>query len=98
MSRTEQKPTIEPKQPLRWREVLASVLLALIALWAVLTYLLPSWRICREHVLDSGAVVNSCAPVGVDDLPVIGLVLLIALLLLPNVAELGLPGGISIKR
>lgn len=54
---------------------------------------------CHEELADSGIPVVVCGPIGAADVVLIGLVLLIAaVLVLPELSEVGLPGGISIKR
>jgi hypothetical protein len=92
------KPTASEKSVRSRSEIAALVLVGLVTAAVVLTYFVPSLRVCRDHVLDTGAVVRACQPVGVDDALTIGLILLFAILLMPNVVELGVPGGITLKR
>lgn len=79
------------------RAAVGSALLGGVALLAAGSYVSPALRICRDRV-DGGAVLQACGPVGAEDLPTIGLVLLIALLLLPGWSEVTLPGLGTIKR
>lgn len=83
---------------LRW----ATALLIVVALagFTIASYL-PFTGIasCHQELASSGSPVSVCGPIGAADIVLIGLVLLLAAALaLPELSEVGLPGGISIKR
>lgn len=75
----------------------AVVLVLLLLAFTVLTYtVLP---ICREAPGPESAPVVICGPVSVADLPLIGMMLIVALALLwPDLSEAAVPGLISVKR
>ena len=79
------------------RRIVAFSVLAALAVAVAGTYLFDSFRICRDSATDAGSV-TLCGPVGPADLPAIGVVLLVALLLLlPDLEELAIPGLVSLK-
>lgn len=83
---------------LRW--AIALLIVVALASFTIASYL-PSTGIasCHEELADSGIPVSVCGPIGAADIVLIGLVLLLAAaLVLPELSEIGLPGGISIKR
>jgi len=84
----------------RVRWVIALLIVVALAGFTIASYL-PFTGIasCHEELADSGSPVSVCGPIGASDIVLIGLVLLLAAaLVLPELSEVGLPGGISIKR
>lgn len=58
------------------------------------------WTMCEDKLATTGtnAVVRVCRPLAVTDPPVAGALLLVVLLLLPDLAEVGIPGFLTLKR
>jgi hypothetical protein len=56
--------------------------------------------VCGDALASTGdqGVVRVCRPVAITDAPVLGGLLLILLLLLPDLSEIGIPGFLSLKR
>lgn len=80
----------------RWK---AALLLALAALGGFVgTHVFEHWRVCEDTVANVGpeAVARTCRPLDVLDLT--PLLVPVAILLFPDVAELAIPGFISLKR
>jgi len=80
------------------RTLVALLLLASALAVVVLSYVSDAFRVCHDEITPSSTVVRVCAPIGGSDLVPIGLAVLIALLLLPGVSEINLPGVGGIKR
>ena len=62
---------------------------------------LTEWlRVCEDVLAEAGntPVVETCHPMGVTDVPVLGLAVVVALAFAPDVGELGLFGLVSWKR
>ena len=77
--------------------------LAIIVVLATATLVLRSYAdssatVCRDHlaIVGTDAVVDVCGPIGITDLGVVALVL--GALLFPDVAELTIPGIVTLKR
>jgi hypothetical protein len=81
-------------KPARW---LAAMLLLLAGIAGII---ISGWTVCEERVATVGgqAVVRVCRPPALTDLPVVTGLLVALLLLLPDLAEIGIPGFISLKR
>jgi hypothetical protein len=63
-----------------------------------LTYT-PVLHLCREELTSSGIVATVCGPLSPADLPLLGLILLVALAFLwPDLSEAGVPGLLTLKR
>jgi hypothetical protein len=58
------------------------------------------WTMCEDKLATTGtnAVVRVCRPLAITDPPVAGALLLVVLLLLPDLAEVGIPGFLTLKR
>lgn len=56
--------------------------------------------VCGDELANTGdqGAVRVCRPVAISDAPVVGGILLILLLLLPDLSEIGIPGFLSLKR
>lgn len=82
----------------RWATALLIVLV--LAGFTIASYLpVTGIASCHEEIANSGIPVSVCGPIGATDIVLVGLILLIAAaLVLPELSEVGLPGGISIKR
>lgn len=84
------------------RSWIAIAILAVLAIAALLTYVLPSFgipfEVCRQELADTGVAVSLCGPVGPSDLPVIGVVVLLVLLLTPGIAEFSVAGIGTVRR
>jgi hypothetical protein len=83
------------KHILDWtRRLLAGVLLVSSAAL--------SWNrlVCGDELATTGGqgVVRLCRPLAITDPPILGALLLILLLLLPDLSEIGIPGFLSLKR
>lgn len=84
-----------------------NVLRIAAALWVIgvavgiyLTYRLPQFEVCRSRVTAQGSVVEVCGPVGTDDILLVGLAVLPALLLLlwTDLSEVSIAGVVTLKR
>jgi hypothetical protein len=62
--------------------------------------IVSGWTVCEEQLATVGSqpVVRRCRPLILSDLPVVTGLLVVLLLLLPDLAEIGIPGFISLKR
>lgn len=76
------------------RRVLAGLLLL------VSVFLTWDRTVCGDELANTGdqGAVRVCRPVAISDAPVVGGILLILLLLLPDLSEIGIPGFLSLKR
>lgn len=61
---------------------------------------LRGWIICSDELAQTGSreVVRVCRRPGVTDIDIVLPLLAVVLLLLPDLAEVGLPGGFTLKR
>jgi hypothetical protein len=92
-------PETEKRSVWQVARLVAATLVAI----ALLAYVIGStyWgplSSCHQQVAPNGAVVTTCGAVGVSDAAVVVAVLLVVLLLLPDFAEVAIPGLISLKR
>src|SRR6266540_749607 len=74
--------------------------LAVLLLLAGIGYAISGPRVCEDKLATVGgqAVVRACHAPSVSDLPVVGGLLLQVLMLIPDLAEIGIPGFVSLKR
>ncbi len=81
-------------RPARWTSA------TLVVAGGAASVLASGWAVCEQRLATVGAqaVVEVCRPPAMSDLPVVGGVVVVLLLLLPDLAEVGLPGFISLKR
>jgi hypothetical protein len=87
----------------RWITALrrAGAVLALVILAGLVarSYLVPAAEVCRDVAGADAGVVRLCGPVGPQDLPALGLfLLLVVVLLLPDFSEVAIPGLVTLKR
>ena len=81
------------------RRVLAVAAFVAVAAVVLVTYLVPNAAICRGAADAKGGVATLCGPVGLADVPALGVLLFIGVLLLLNdVSEVSIPGLITLKR
>jgi hypothetical protein len=78
---------------LRW-SLAALVLVVGIAITGI------GWRVCEDKLATTGssAVARVCRPPTITDPPVAAGLFLVLLLLLPDLAEIGIPGFVTLKR
>jgi hypothetical protein len=83
---------------MHWKQARWAVAASLLLLGIV--YSRTGWTVCEEKLATIGnqAVVKVCRPPTLTDLPVVGGLLLMLLLLFPDLAEIGIPGFVSLKR
>jgi hypothetical protein len=81
-----------------WRWWIALALAVGAAALFFLSRAYPNWRVCEEALAVTGSTPTAtiCKPLGVADLSVV--LLPVAILLFPDLAELAIPGLISLKR
>lgn len=86
------------REAISWRWWVALALVCVGVLIFALSRAEEGWRICEEVLATTGAdaTTSVCRPVSALDLAVI--LLPVAILLFPDVAELAIPGLISLKR
>lgn len=81
------------------RRLLAILAIAFVVLGVVRSYVFDDARVCREVVASDTGKVEVCGPVGLEDVPALGVMLLVGvLLLLPDMSEVSIPGLVTLKR
>jgi hypothetical protein len=105
MTEPEQGPAPTPEKGLLQHTVTAiRRLLAVAALGVVIvavarSYLFSDALVCRQQVASDKGIVTVCGPIGLEDVPALGAMLLVGvLLLLPDMSEISIPGGLTLKR
>lgn len=89
----------DPHTARRLRWGIAILIVAVLAGFTIASYF-PATGVaaCHQELAASGSPSSVCGPIGTGDIVLVGLVLLVAaVLVLPELSEVGLPGGISIK-
>jgi len=81
------------------RRLLAAAAIGLVVVAVLRSYAFSNARVCREQVASDKGIVRTCGPVGLEDIPALGVMLLAGvLLLLPDMSEIGIPGLVTLKR
>jgi hypothetical protein len=81
------------------RRILAGAAILSVAIWVARSYMLADAEICRGAADSSTGVIRLCGPAGLQDVPSLGVFLLVAvLLLLPDLSEVSIPGLLTLKR
>jgi hypothetical protein len=91
-----------------WQHGLTALrrLLAVVAIGVLVLVIARSYaytnddvKVCRDVAASDKGKVNVCGPVGLEDVPAIGVLLLVGvLLLLPDMSEVSIPGLVTLKR
>jgi hypothetical protein len=81
------------------RRLFAAIAVGLVVLAVVRSYAFDDARVCRDMVASDTGIVEVCGPVGLEDVPALGVLLLVGvLLLLPDMSEVSIPGLVTLKR
>jgi hypothetical protein len=81
------------------RRLLAVAAITFVVVVVLRSYTFDDARVCREQAASDNGIVEVCGPVGLEDVPTLGVMLLVGvLLLLPDMSEVGIPGLVTLKR
>ncbi len=95
---------LPPSGRRRWPDLVTALawarrgLAVLIVLVAAAVLAAGHGRVCTDVLTQSGTVVPTCRPPTVGDGVVVAFALLVLLLLIPDLAEFGVPGLLTLKR